>query len=250
MKLEPEQGRILVADDDDAFREAISELLHGQGYRCESVPDGDQALEKLRNEEYDLLSADIKMEGNSELEVIRALPRIAEGMPVILITGYPSLKSAIESIHLPVKAYLTKPFEFKELLSQARAAIDSYRVYRATVSLQQRLGQWSEDLKGIGALQGSRVQSHLPTPVDAFIGLTFQNISGALMDVRHLTESVSQRTPGHEVCHLLNCPRLSALKEALAEAVDTPERTKRAFKSKELGDLRTRFENLLKDLSS
>src|SRR4030042_6214874 len=96
--------RILIADDEETFRNSLADLLRQAGYQCDCAPDAIVAAELLHSAEYDLLIADIKMQGNFELEFIRALPQIAEGMPVILVTGYPSLRSAIESIQLPVAA--------------------------------------------------------------------------------------------------------------------------------------------------
>src|SRR4030066_2379096 len=119
-------GRILIADDEETFRNSMADLLRRGGYQCDCAPDAIVAAELLRSNDYDLLIADIKMEGNFELEFIQDLPQIATGMPVILVTGYPSLKTAIQSVQLPVVAYLVKPFEFKELLEQVQKSIKDY----------------------------------------------------------------------------------------------------------------------------
>jgi DNA-binding NarL/FixJ family response regulator len=87
------------------------------------VLDGSSAIAKLHEHSYSLIIADIKMPGNSELEFIHLLPQIAPGVPVILVTGYPTLRSAVQSIQLPVVAYLTKPLEFDELLGQIQAVL-------------------------------------------------------------------------------------------------------------------------------
>ncbi|MCI0692942.1 response regulator [candidate division KSB1 bacterium] len=63
----------------------------------------------LGKNRYDLLIADIKMPGNDELEFIEEPPAIAEGLPVILVTGYPSLNTAIKSTRLHVAGYMMKP---------------------------------------------------------------------------------------------------------------------------------------------
>ena len=67
--------------------------------------------------------ADIKMKGNLNLELVKELPGIVDGMPVILVTGYPSLSSAVQSIQFPVVGCLIKPFEFTELLADVHSAI-------------------------------------------------------------------------------------------------------------------------------
>ena len=84
-----DQGRILIADDEKVFLESTADLLRRAGYECSCVPDAPSAIEELRKEEYDLLIADIKMPGNPDLELVRELPNIAEGMPVILVVPSP-----------------------------------------------------------------------------------------------------------------------------------------------------------------
>jgi ActR/RegA family two-component response regulator len=241
-------GRILIADDEETFRNSIADLLRRREYQCDCAPDAIVAAELLRSADYDLLIADIKMQGNFELEFIRELPQIAEGMPVILVTGYPSLRSAIESIQLPVAAYLVKPFDFEELLVQVQISVKNCQFYKAVRDHRKRLVSWSEDLKGIEEAEKIIPPSESSPPIDDFLTLTFHNIAGALSDLKHLTESFSTGSSHQEACHLLNCPRLNTLNKTLMETIDILEKTKSAFKSKELGNLRKNLEDLVKDL--
>jgi ActR/RegA family two-component response regulator len=243
-------GRILIADDEETFRNSIADLLREAGYQCDCASDAIVAAELLRSAEYHLLIADIKMQGNFELEFIRELPQIAEGMPVILVTGYPSLRSAIESIQLPVAAYLVKPFDFDELLVQVQISVKNCQFCKVVRDHRERLVSWSEDLKGIEEEQNIMPRGGFPSPIDDFLTLTFQNIAGALSDLKHLTESFSIGSSSQqEVCHLLNCPRLNTLNKTLMETIEILEKTKSAFKSKELGNLRRKLEELVKDFS-
>ena len=130
-------GRILIADDEEIFLNSMADLLRREGYECGCAPDAIVAAELLRSNDYDLLIADIKMEGNFELEFIQDLPQIAAGMPVILVTGYPSMKSAIQSVQLPVVAYLVKPFEFKELLEQVEKSIKNYLFFKPVRNIKK-----------------------------------------------------------------------------------------------------------------
>ena len=107
-----ERGHFLLVDDEETFLYSTAELLRREGYGCDCAPDSATATTMLGNNSYDLLIADIKMPGNAELEFIKALPRIADGIPVILVTAYPTLMTAIQSIQLRVAAYLVKPIDF------------------------------------------------------------------------------------------------------------------------------------------
>lgn len=240
-------AQVLIADDEETFRNSIADLLRREGYQCDCSSDALVATELLRNANYDLLIADIKMEGNFELEFVRNLPPSAQGMPVILVTGYPTLKSAIESIQFPVVAYMIKPFEFEELLRQVEIAIRNYQLFKTVQNIRKHLTDWNEDLKGIEDVQKGPLVS--PISINTFFNLTFQNISGALLDMKNLIESYYKTDPKHDTCHLLDCPRLTALKEVLIETIAVLEKTKSAFKSKELGNLRRKLEEVVKTIA-
>lgn len=85
------------------------------------MPDVSTCIKSLKHSKYDLLVTDIKMPGNSNLELIGELSKVTEDMPVILVTGYPSERSAIHAIELSVVACLVKPFDFEELLETIKA---------------------------------------------------------------------------------------------------------------------------------
>ena len=126
-----EPGRILIADDEEFLLQVTADLLRQEGYDCATAQDANSAEELLSQERYDLLIADIRMPGNTELELIRNLPNIGVRLPVILMTGYPSLGSAIQSIQMPVVAYMIKPLDYDELLTHVRYAIDRSKVFHA-----------------------------------------------------------------------------------------------------------------------
>lgn len=241
-------GRILIADDEETFLFSTADLLRKERYECDCVTDAFLAAEKLKISEYSLLIADIKMDGNGKLELIRNLPTMLDYIPVILVTGYPSLKSAIESIHLPVEAYLVKPIDFYELLAQVRNSVKRYQFFKTVRNLQKRLRQWSEELRALEPVEDTLNYGGTSASLEAFVSLTLQNILGSISDLTHLKKYFSFESPEQGVCHLLNCPRITAVKEALTEAIAILEKTKRAFKSKELGHLRRMLEGLIKDM--
>lgn len=240
-----ELGRILIADDEDTFLQSTADLLRREGYDCDCVPDGSAGIEKLKSNEYDLLISDIKMPGNPDLELIFELPSVAEGMAAILVTGYPSQRSAIRAIGLPVAAYLVKPLDFEELLAEVKSAIEVSRLYRAVVSTKRRLQYWQEglaDLEKVLKNDGGRFSAS----AKSFLDLTFANIAGALSDIGHIAAATAGEAAELPVCHLLNCPKLAELTEAVKETIKVLEETKSAFKSKELGQMRKKLEEVAK----
>ena len=240
--------QILIADDEETFRLATADLLRKEGYTCDVASDAQSAAEKLKHQEYDLLIADIKMPGNPNLELVRNLPRLAPGMPVILVTAYPSLRSAIQSIQLPVVAYLIKPVDLPELLEWVRKAVASSRVFRAVRTATQRLSDWQKDLAGFEQVLTQSPPRGTGAPREAFADLTFRNIIGALSDLQNLMRPQPAGETAALPCHLFNCPKLTALTAGVSEAIDVLEQTKTAFKSKDIGELRKKLETLIQRL--
>jgi len=243
----PELGRILIADDEETFLYSTADLLRREGYECDCAAEANGAMALLRDHAYDLLISDIKMPGNSELELIREVPNLAPGLPVILVTGYPSLHSALKSFQLPVTAYLAKPVDLAELLSHARSAIDRYRAFRAVKNSQQRLHDWRAQLQTLEQSMHEAPRAQDFKPSLTFLTLTLHNIVGCLADLKNITEALAQRSASHEPCQLLNCPRPAVLTNALAETIDVLEKTKSSFKSKELGELRRKLQEVVKN---
>lgn len=117
-------GSILIADDEDTFLQSTARLLRREGYDCDCAADANEAIEMLSVRRYDLLVSDIRMPGNPDMRLLREVQRNAEGMPVILVTGHPSVGTAIESIRLAVAAYLIKPIDFEELHRQIELLLE------------------------------------------------------------------------------------------------------------------------------
>jgi len=233
--------RVLLADDEETFLKATAELLRARGFECVTAPDGATAAKLLVIEApFDLLVADIKMPGNADLELVRTLDR--EAMPpVILMTGYPSLDTAIDAVGLPVVSYLVKPFEFDELMRHVTTAIGRGESRRALEQTRARLDRWREDLDEL-----ARTGAKGGLGGDAFVALTLRNVAASLIDLKRMVDGLVRDDAPGDACQILNCPRGLALGEALQEAVSVLEHTKQAFKSKELGDLRRKLELLLR----
>ena len=144
------RSRILIADDEESVLLSTADLLRIEGYECACASDAKTAVDMLRKKKYDLLIADIKMQGNSDLQLIKKLPEIVGRMPVILVTGYPSMSSAVQSIKLPVVGYLIKPFEFTELLSVAQSAITGKWIQLRAKHLFGVINTIANDLEEVG----------------------------------------------------------------------------------------------------
>ena len=238
-------GRVLIADDEETFLMATADLLRREGFEVETVRDGETALTRVREASYDLLISDLEMPGNEDLDLVKQVAEVAGGLPIIIITGFPSTRSAIASIELPVSAYLLKPVAFPDLLARVRTAVSRFQSYQAMRRAEDRLQKWRDDFKNISAMSTAGRTGPVMPGVDAFLALTLRNVMGSLTDLEQLGQALNKEGVNQHPCQLINCPRGSQLYAALQETVAVLEETKSAFKSKTLGELRHKLELML-----
>lgn len=123
-------NRILIADDEPLYRQTTGELLRKAGFDCVCVSNGDDAIVALNSEHFDLVLSDLSMPGNFKMELLKKHSQRRSATPIIVITGVPSLPTAIESIRLGITDYLLKPVKFEDLLVSVRAALDKAGRFR------------------------------------------------------------------------------------------------------------------------
>lgn len=233
---EDSRGRILLADDEETFRLSTADLLQREGFQCDAVPDGGEALARVGAERYDLLVSDLKMKGNEDLQLLKGVAERGNGLPIIVVTAYPSVPSTITCIDLAVAAYLVKPVEFSELLAKADAAITRFRAEQGV----HASGRAPE------AQRGPPLPTAPATEAQAFLDMTLQNIAGSLRDIDQLGRALAQCEAAQaHPCQLLNCPRGMQLREAVRETIKVLEDTKSSFRSKALGTLRRQLQVML-----
>ncbi len=228
---------VLIADDEDTFARSTADLLRREGYRCDVVPDAAQARAALAREDFDVLVADIRMPGNQQFELIREVPSLAPGMPVIVVTAFPDLSTAVASVELPVMGYLLKPLDVAALLERLRAVAGHRRAARAVEAQRARLERWLRELDEVRAAMD--VPSRDTKAAGTLASLTLQHVTGTLAELRGISEPGSITT---DPCVLSGCPQRVHLVAMLREVVDVLQRTKGSFKSKELAALRKRVE--------
>ena len=205
MTLEKEQkmdaARILLADDEATFLAATADLLRREGYHCDEVGDAAAALARVSEGHYDLLITDLEMPGNADLQLVRDVGERSGGLPVIILTGYPSVRSAVASIELPVAAYLTKPVSFPLLLEKVQKAVARFRSYQVMQSTEDRLRRMRQEIGD------TRNVAQDGNAVDVFLALTLRNVMGSLTDLQQLSRALNNAPTAQTPCQLLNCPR-------------------------------------------
>jgi two-component system, OmpR family, KDP operon response regulator KdpE len=115
-------GRILVVDDDPQIRRAMRVTLTGQGYEVDDARNGEGALQKVRDERFDLVLLDMNMPGMNGLEACREIRRYSE-VAIIVLTVRDSDRDKVEALDAGADDYVTKPYSVSELLARIRAAL-------------------------------------------------------------------------------------------------------------------------------
>ncbi|MEF3168542.1 MAG: sigma-54 dependent transcriptional regulator [Deltaproteobacteria bacterium] len=121
----PNRPRILIVDDDRSLREFLEIFLAKDGYKVVSATDGRQALEILASERISLVLSDIRMPGMDGVSLLKEIKREKPSLPVILITAFASLDTAVAAMREGAWDYITKPFRIDELRKVVQKALNN-----------------------------------------------------------------------------------------------------------------------------
>ena len=111
---------VLIADDDENIRAILEEVLKREGYRTVFAVNGQEAVEKVREESPDLLILDIRMPGMHGIEALEAVRRENKTLPIIMCSGLEKFKEDFAVVSFNVSAFLTKPVDIKELKAKVK----------------------------------------------------------------------------------------------------------------------------------
>lgn len=129
-------GRILVVDDDPQIRRAMKSTLINRGYEVSDSRTGEEALDRLRSETYDLLLLDMNMPGIGGIETCRII-RSTSDIAIIMLTVNRTEKDKVEALDAGADDYVTKPFSTPELLARIRATLRRLPQAPSEVGLRQ-----------------------------------------------------------------------------------------------------------------
>jgi DNA-binding NtrC family response regulator len=131
--------KVLVVDDDREMGSLLSDLLQEEGYSVLSVADSLEASRLLKKEEFDILITDLKMKGLKGLDLLEEARKIAPLTPVIIITAFGTIQSAIQAIRLGAYDYITKPFQIDEMVLTVKKALENRLLKKEVVRLKKEV---------------------------------------------------------------------------------------------------------------
>ena len=132
--------RILIVDDEKKMRRILQIILKDQGYKIDLAQDGNEAWQHFQRTSYDLVITDLKMPGRDGMELLRLINKKNSDVPVIVITAYGSVESAVKAIKAGAFDYITKPFENEEIRIIVSKAISYSRLQNENRYLREAVG--------------------------------------------------------------------------------------------------------------
>ncbi|MCK9171995.1 MAG: sigma-54 dependent transcriptional regulator [Desulfuromonas thiophila] len=132
-------ARILIVDDEEKIRAILAYILEEVGHQVAEAANGLQALEQLDADGFDLVISDMRMDGMDGLELLAAIRERELGCPVVFITAYATLESAVEALRLGAADYLVKPFEEQSVALAIERALGVKRLLTENLRLKQQL---------------------------------------------------------------------------------------------------------------
>ncbi len=130
---------VLVVDDDESHRTILQALIKGWGYKLEGVDDGSRAVELAKEKPFDLILMDVRMAVMGGIEALKEIKSYNPSIPIIIMTAYSNVESAVEAIKAGAYDYLTKPLDFDMLRLTMERALEHVSLKAENQELKERL---------------------------------------------------------------------------------------------------------------
>jgi DNA-binding NtrC family response regulator len=144
-------GSVLVVDDEFSMRDSLVHWFEKDGYRTGSAADGREALRLLEEEPWDAVLLDIKMPGMDGLELQRRIRQVDPDLPIVMITAFASVDSAVQALKEGAFDYVTKPIDPDQLSHLIRRAVERRRLQRENTTLRRKVDQLAVPSSIVGA---------------------------------------------------------------------------------------------------
>jgi len=129
-------GRVMVVDDEENIRDVLSSYLNSLGYDVVGAHDGEDALSKFRPGGFDLIISDLLMPSIDGLELLKKIRERDKDVIFLMITGYPSIETAVEAIKKGAYDYITKPFHMEDVKIRIERAFEKKNLKERLSTIQ------------------------------------------------------------------------------------------------------------------
>lgn len=187
-------GKILIIEDEASIRRVLVKILseENESYKVEEAEDGVQGLEKVKNEDYDLILCDIKMPKMDGVEVLEAVKKIKPEIPMVMISGHGDLETAVNTMRLGAFDYISKPPDLNRLLNTVRNALDKKQLVVENKILKKKVSKNYEMIGESDAISHIKDMIEKVAPTEARVLITGPNGTGKEL-VAHQIHEKSER---------------------------------------------------------
>jgi two-component system, NtrC family, response regulator HydG len=209
------KAKILLVDDDSSHRQMLEAVLTAEDYEVSQTEDGQGAVAAVAERFYDLILMDLRMGRVGGLEALKQIKEISPGIPIIIMTAYASVATAVDALKSGAYDYLTKPLDIEELRVQVKKALHHRQLEQENVFLKERLGDRFNFAKIIGRspAMGHLFESMaLVAPTEATVLIAGESGTGKEL----IANAIHQNSPRRDRPFIkVNC---AALPETLLES--------------------------------
>ena len=210
-----ENNKILVVDDDPGHRTMLKTLMSGWGYEIHLANDGTSGVERVAQEHFDIVLLDMKMLKMSGMEALEKINVYNPALPVIIMTAYSSVETAVEALKKGAYDYLTKPLDFDRLKLTIGHVLETLYLKKENVHLKKQLnlGFSRDDIIGSSPAMTALLETvEMAAPSDAGILITGPSGTGKEL----IAGAVHYNSPRHQMPFVkINC---AAITESLLES--------------------------------
>ena len=184
--------RILIIDDQDAIRRVLREILENEKYQVDDASNGADALQMIKEQEYDAILCDIKMDGMDGMDVLVQVKAMCD-TPIIMITGHGTIDTAIEAIKKGAFDFIQKPPDLNRLLITVRNALDKQSLNTENKALKKAVSRQNEMVGTSAPMMEVRDMIEKVAPTNARVLITGENGTGKELVARQLHELSARR---------------------------------------------------------
>lgn len=184
-------SRILIIDDQDAIRHVLRDILENEKYQVDDVANGMDALQLVKDQEYDAIFCDIKMPEMDGIEVLEAIKQLCD-TPVIMISGHGTIDTAVDAIKKGAFDFIQKPPDLNRLLITLRNALDKQNLSTENKALKRAVKRQNEMVGESAAMMDVKDMIEKVAPTNARVLITGENGTGKELVARQLHELSSR----------------------------------------------------------
>jgi DNA-binding NtrC family response regulator len=181
-------AHILIIDDEKSIRNVLKDILGNEGFKVDEASDGEEGLQKAKQNAYDLILCDIKMPKLDGLEFLDAVVAIHAEIPVIMISGHGNIETAVDAVKKGAYDYISKPPDLNRLLITIRNALDRTNLVKETKVLKRKVSKVQEIIGNSEAIKRIKDTIEKVAPTDARVLITGENGTGKELVARWLHE--------------------------------------------------------------